>query len=184
MITYLPQMVFPEKCFEFGSEPGWLEKLIMCVEANIPGFPLTGHQKLFHCGGEGKRPVAGLSFSDIPGNDAAGDFVDGVADMDGMAVKVNGFPFESQHLAPAQPQKERKRDRQLQIGAMNHGKQLLAFGFAVIGCRIGSDLRWNHPIGGILRQKAIDHRTAQSLVKVGMVAAYGCSGESSFRRES
>ena len=30
MITNLPQMVFPEKCFEFGCEPGWLEKFIVC----------------------------------------------------------------------------------------------------------------------------------------------------------
>ena len=84
MITNLPQIVFPEESFEFGSESGWFEKFIVCVEADIPGFPSTGHQKLFHCGGEGKCPVAGLSFGDIPGNDTAGDFVDGVADMDGI----------------------------------------------------------------------------------------------------
>ena len=38
------------------------------------------------------------------------------------------------------------------------------------------------PDCGILRQKTVDHRTAQSLVKVCMVAAYGCSGEPSFQK--
>ena len=182
MITNLPQIVFPEKCFKFESEPGWLEKFVVRVEADIPGFPSTGHQKLFHCGGEGKRPVTGLPFGYIPGNDTAGDFVDSVADMDGMTVKVNSFPFESQHFTPAQPQKEGKGDRQFQISALNRGKQLLAFGFAVIGCRIGSDLGRKHPIGGILRKKTIDHCTVQSLVEVGVVTAHGGSGKPSFQK--
>lgn len=126
--------------------------------------------------------MAGLSFGHIPGNDTAGDFVDGVADMDSMTVKVKGFPFEPQYLAPAQPQKEGKSDRQLQIGAMNRGKQLLAFGFTVIGCRIGSNFGRNHPIGGILRQKSVYHRTVQSFVKVGMVTAHGCDRKSAFQK--
>lgn len=104
--------------------------------------------------------MAGLSLGDIPGYDTAGDFVDGVADMDGMTVKVKGFPFEPQHLAPAQPQKEGKGGRQFQISALNRIKQLLAFGFAVIGCCIGSNL------GGTTRLAGFSGRnpsiTAQS----------------------
>lgn len=74
----------------------------MCIEANISGFFSVWQQKLLNGRREGKCPVTGLSFGDIPGDNSAGNLIDSVIDMDSMAVKVEGFLFESQNLASAQ----------------------------------------------------------------------------------
>ena len=62
------------------------------------------------------------SFGNIPGNDSTGNFIDGVTDMDCMAVKVDSFPFESQNLTPAQPQKQGQRDWKLNFASLNSSK--------------------------------------------------------------